>query len=366
MMLFSLGTRPDIIKMAAVIEEAKRRGVEFVLVHTGQHYDWEMSKSFFKELKLPDPDYNLGVRSGSHGEQTAKIIVRFEKVLTKEGPDIVVVDGDTNSAMGCSIAATKLKIPVGHVEAGCRSFDKTMPEEINRIIISDLAKVHFAPTRNCVSNLLSEGIEKKSIFLTGHPLVDLLEKLKPKIGTKITNQYRISPRGFYVITLHRDFNTDNKDRLKEILVALREIATKKPVIFPIHPRTRKMIREFGLQSLLGNITTLEPVGYLEMLDLIKNARAVLTDSGGIQQEAAILGTPCMTLRENTEWIETLSSSSNVLVGASLKKITETTRRLDNKYEAALKNMKNKHIFGKKGASKRIISLIVKSVNSDKT
>ncbi len=366
MIVFSLGTRPSIIKMATVILEARqRKNLEYSIVHTGQHYDWEMSKSFFEELDLPEPDYLLGVKSGSHGIQTSKVIARFEKVLSKEKPLIVVVDGDTNSAMGSCIAASKLKIPIGHIEAGCRSFDKSMPEEINRIVIADLANIHFAPTKNCVSNLLREGIHKKEVFLTGHPLVDLLYGMRNKIdNASILKKNNLKHREFYCVTLHRDFNTDNKARLKEILKALAEISKYRLVVFPIHPRTKKMIRSFGLENFLANIMTMKPIGYLEMLSLIKNARVVLTDSGGIQQECPLLGTPCITLRENTEWIETLSDNMNQLVGASHRKIVNTTLKLDKKYDLLLARLrKHKNLFGNVGASERIVNIIANFVKN---
>lgn len=358
--VISLGARPSIIKMARVISEARhRRNLESILVHTGQHYDWEMSASFFNELRLPDPDYDLNVRSGSHGRQTAKVIVGFENVLAKEKPDFVVVDGDTNSALGCAIASSKMKIPVGHVEAGCRSFDKTMPEEINRIIISHIASLHFAPTRNCVNNLRAEGIERKAIFLTGHPLVDLMLQLSDRIKrSKMMQEHSLHARGFYVVTLHRDFNTDNRDRLKAILQSVDKIAMSRPIIFPIHPRTGKNIFKFKLSSLLSRIIVSKPIGYLEMLGIMKNARAILTDSGGIQQEAAILGTPCITLRENTEWTETLMPMTNTLVGASARKIAAEVIKIEQAYSAGSDPKKTqRNIFGHQGASAMIIDTL---------
>jgi len=358
-----LGTRPEIIKMQPIIKEIKQRDCSLLtLIHTGQHYDWNMSDSFIKELEIPEPNIFLNVRSGLHGYQTARIITRSERALKKEKPNIVLVEGDTNSALGTAIAASKLKINVGHVEAGCRSFDKIMPEEINRILIADLASLHFAPTETCVKNLLNEGIPRKQIHLTGHPIVDLLDQVRNKINENQIDKFGLKPREYYLVTAHREENVDDKARFQSILEALSVLAESAPVIFPMHPHTLKSAKKFRAEPYLSNLKVVNPVSYFEALSLIKSARIVLTDSGGIQQEGALLGTPCITLRTSTEWVETIEHGVNFLA-KSKEEIITTAKRLENEHDTITKRfVQAKNIFGKPHVAARIVDILEKLYN----
>ena len=353
-----LGTRPELIKMQPVIREIlDRSSFEFVFVHTGQHYDWNMSSVFIEELELPEPDMFLNVKSGSQGSQTARIIARSEKVLKKERPDVILVQGDTNSALGAAIAASKLKLKIGHVEAGCRSFDKDMPEEINRVLIADLASFDFAPTRTCVENLLREGVEESQIHLTGHPIVDILIRIGDKITIDVLEKLALRPKEYYFVTVHREENVENRIKLGNMLEALSAVARSRPMVFPMHPHTHKSVRKFGVKSSLKNVSIIEPLGYLETLSLIKHARIVLTDSGGIQQEAALLGTPCVTLRARTEWVETVDCGVNFLAD-SKEDIIATVSSVESRYEKILKRFDSAHnIFGEPHVAARIVDVL---------
>jgi UDP-N-acetylglucosamine 2-epimerase (non-hydrolysing) len=311
-----LGTRPEIIKMAPIIRACIKRRVDFSIIHTGQHYSYSMDRIFFEELKLPVPQYHLEVGSGNHGEQTGKIMAGVERVYMDERPDIVLVQGDTNTVMAAALASSKLHIPVGHVEAGLRSFDRKMPEEINRVVADHVSSLLFAPTEVSKRYLLNEGIDEKNIFITGNTVVDAVyQHLEiARRDTKILNVMNMSKNTYFLVTAHRAENVDVKEELNGIITGLNRIQEKYnlPVIFPIHPRTRKMMDEFGLST--GKITITEPVGYLDFLNLEENARLILTDSGGLQEEACILNVPCVTLRENTERPETIDVGANVLSG----------------------------------------------------
>ena len=322
------------------------------LVHTGQHYDVNMSDSFFKDLSLPKPDVYLGVGSGTHGEQTGKILIEFEKALFKEQPDLVIVVGDVNSTLACTLAAVKLHIPVVHVEAGLRSFDRRMPEEINRIITDKLSDYLFTPSPEADENLAREGIPQGKIFLVGNIMVDsLLFNLEQAKKTKILEQlnliqnYYNNPHlqktDYCLLTLHRPRNVDRKESLTRIVQALLTISSRMPVLFPIHPRTRKQVKKFRIEScfefhssphldsedyyngncLKAKIHCFEPFGYLEFLNLMAHAKVVLTDSGGIQEETTVLGIPCITLRDTTERPITLTQGTNVLVKNDPQKIS---------------------------------------------
>lgn len=316
-----VGTRPELIKMEPVLRELKKRpGVELFFVHTGQHYDYNMSAVFIKELALPEPDIYLGVKVGLPGEQIARVVARSERVLRKLRPDMAMVLGDTHSALGAAIAAAKNGVAVGHVEAGCRSFEREMPEEQNRVLIADLATHNFAPTPNCQGNLLREGIAADSIHLTGHPIVDLLRRMAERLDDRLIRKWDLAPGEYYLVTAHRKDNVETAEKLRGILTAVGELSERKKAIFPVHPRTLKEIKRRHLWGLLKNCIVTEPLGYMESLALIRNASAVLTDSGGIQQEAAILGTPCITLRERTEWVETVKAGVNILAGHEASRI----------------------------------------------
>jgi UDP-GlcNAc3NAcA epimerase len=314
-----VGARPQFIKCAPVSHELRKEHQE-ILVHTGQHYDPEMSDVFFEDLRIPKPDYHLDVGSCSHGKQTGAILERVEDVLIKEIPDLVLVYGDTNSTLAGALAAAKLHIPVAHVEAGLRSFDRSMPEEINRVVTDHVSDFLFCPTPTAMVNLAKEGI-KQGRYMVGDVMVDALRHTTAMAEKKsrIIEKLGIRKGDYYVATVHRPANTDEQKNLTAIVDAFRE--SGKTIVFPVHPRTKKYLHAYGLwDSLAANITCIEPLGYIDMLHLMKHAKKILTDSGGIQKEAYVMGVPCITLRENTEWVETLMGGWNVLVGADKHKI----------------------------------------------
>jgi UDP-GlcNAc3NAcA epimerase len=384
-----VGARPQFIKAAAVnraiqkFNERKRRIYE-ILIHTGQHYDYLMDKVFFEELELPNPDYHLGVGSGSHAKQTGMMLERIEGVLEKEKPEMVIVYGDTNSTLAGALAAAKLNIPISHIEAGLRSHNRTMPEEINRLLTDHLSTLLFCPTTQSVKNLMKEGIkdgETKVVKKVGDVMYDsvlyyskmaekkstILKELGPLTPNSTLPTYRglgVGRRNpnYYLATLHRAENTDNPDRLKSILTALNEIGKKVPVILPLHPRTKKMMDAYHLFLKSPRVCLIKPVSYLNMLKLEKNATAILTDSGGVQKEAYWFRVPCLTLREETEWMETVRSGWNVLVGIEQKKIVQEIIHLEKKrlsekgtqYESI-----SKGIFGDGKASEKIIQTLLR-------
>ncbi|MGZ7048008.1 MAG: non-hydrolyzing UDP-N-acetylglucosamine 2-epimerase, partial [Methanobacterium sp.] len=305
-----IGTRPEIIKMAPVIDEMEKRKVEYILIHTGQHYDREMSDQFFIDLELRKPDYNIGVGSGSHGEQTANMIKGLEEVLIDEKPDLVLVQGDTNAVLSGSIVSSKLHIPVGHVEAGLRSYDKTMPEEINREVADVCSKIFFVPTEESAVNLILEGIHPKDIFITGNTIVDAcmrhleIAKKKANLPFKKNENDKI-----LTLTMHRAENVDNHSRFKSIVEALLELK-EVIIVFPAHPRTIKNLKKHDLLEKMDDadhIKLIKPVGYLDFLLLLSKSEIIMTDSGGLQEEAITLNIPCTTLRYNTERPETVEA-----------------------------------------------------------
>ncbi|MDA3798345.1 MAG: UDP-N-acetylglucosamine 2-epimerase (non-hydrolyzing) [Kiritimatiellae bacterium] len=318
-----VGARPNFMKMAPIIEALTQHSafIQHLLVHTGQHYDEKMSKSFFKDLGMPVPDINLEVGSGSHAEQTAKIMVEFEKVCLSENPDLVLVVGDVNSTMACTITAKKLGIKVAHVEAGLRSRDMSMPEEINRLCTDVLCDYLFTTDCFANGNLKAEGIAEEKIYFVGNVMIDTLLKHK-KMASELTltQALGLKAKEYAVLTMHRPGNVDDRGVLKGILDALKEISERLPIIFPIHPRTKKMIEKFGFQHYFNEtgdvegVWLTEPLGYLEFLHLNMNACLVLTDSGGLQEETTVLGVPCITMRPNTERPITCEVGTNVMVG----------------------------------------------------
>lgn len=314
-----LGVRPQFIKAAAVsraIQENFKDHIQEVIVHTGQHFDPNMSDSFFEQLNIPKPDYNLEISGGTHGDMTGKMLSSIEKILIDEKPDWVLVYGDTNSTLAGALAASKLHIPIAHVEAGLRSFNKEMPEEINRILTDHLSTLLFCPTETAISNLKNEGIEK-GVHNVGDVMYDVsLFYQKSKHSNSATCKHlNIETNGYALATCHRQENTDSLERLKNIVMALAEISQSMPVVFPLHPRTKKIIQEQNLISYLNNVIITEPLSFLEMMDLEQNARVIITDSGGVQKEAFFCNVPCVTMRDETEWTETISLGCNHLVGA---------------------------------------------------
>ena len=348
-----LGTRPEIIKMSPVIRACEREKLDYFILHTGQHYSYTMDKVFFEQLELPEAKYNLDVGSGKHGEQTGKILSGVEPVLQKEGPDVVLVEGDTNTVLAGALAATKLHIKVGHVEAGLRSYDRQMPEEINRVLTDHCSDYLFAPTENARKILLGEGISATKIFVTGNTIVDAVyQNLEIASGrNSVLNDLHPEQRNYFLVTAHRQENVDVRKRFEGIIKSLELLADEfgLPVIYPIHPRARKMMNHFGLKA--NGIEFIEPLDYLSFLQLEARAKLVLTDSGGVQEETCILGVPCVTLRDNTERPETLVVSSNVLAGTKAETIASKTKEMmdrDNNWE---------NPFGDGNAGKRIVGIL---------
>ncbi len=352
-----LGTRPEIIKMSPVIRECIKKRLNFSILHTNQHYSENLDKVFFKELNLPRPKYNLNVGSGTHAEQTAKILVGVEKILLKERPDIVLVEGDTNTVLAGALAAAKLHIKVGHIEAGLRSYYREMPEEINRILVDHCSDLLFTPTKETKDILLNEGIPRNKIFVTGNTIIDaVFQNLKlAEKKSKILEKLNLSKRGYFLMTAHRAENVDNESRLRGILKGV-EMTSEKfslPVIYPIHPRTRKMMKKFKLK-VSNKVRLLEPIGYLDFLKLENSAKLILTDSGGIQEEACAMRVPCVTLRDNTERPETIDVGSNLLSGANPLRILKSVSKMMNK------NRKWKNPFGSGKTAEKIIKIIQKN------
>ncbi|MDD1747239.1 MAG: UDP-N-acetylglucosamine 2-epimerase (non-hydrolyzing) [Methanomassiliicoccales archaeon] len=342
-----VGARPQFIKCAPLSKELRQRHEE-ILIHTGQHYDYEMSRVFFEELDIPEPNYDLGVGSGNHGLQTGKILIALEEVLLKEKPDLALVFGDTNSTLAGALAAAKIGIPVAHIEAGLRSFDRSMPEETNRVLTDHISELLFAPTRTAVLNLRAEGISK-GVHRSGDVMVDSLEAMKRTAlrRSKILERLGVEAERYSVMTVHRASSTESPENMKKIIAAIGKGGLR--TIFPIHPRTRKVLQEAGIMSRLpDNLTIIEPLGYLDMLMLMTNARSIITDSGGMQKEAFIVGVRCITLRTNTEWNETLVEGRNRLVGLDAKMIVEALTL------PPLKGAPRVHPFGMPGAAGRIV------------
>ena len=321
------GARPNFMKIAPIMWEIRRRGgISSFLVHTGQHYDAKMSELFFEQLRIPRPDIDLGVGSGSHAVQTAEVMKRIEPVIIEQKPDVLLVVGDVNSTIACTLAAVKLGVPVAHVEAGLRSFDRTMPEEINRILTDAISRWLFVSERSGIENLKREGITDDRIFFVGNVMIDtLLATRELAERSTVLDEMNLAPGRFAVLTLHRPSNVDHPEVLDGILGALQGLTDAMPIVFPVHPRTRKALsgRATGTAP---NLRMVDPLGYLEFMKLVGNARVVLTDSGGIQEETTVLGVPCITLRSNTERPATVTDGTNVLVGSDPQKIAAAWRQ----------------------------------------
>jgi len=322
-----VGARPQFIKLAP-LAGALAKKFRHVIVHSGQHYDPMMSDVFFRELTIPRVDYHLGVGSGTHGRMTGKILIGFEKIIRERKPHLVLVYGDTNSTLAGALAAAKEHVPLGHVEAGLRSYRKEMPEEVNRVLTDHVSELLFCPTRQARINLRAEGI-KKGLITSGDLMYELIDTLKARItaNRRVLAHFGLAPRDYLVLTLHRAGNVDSADSLEKVIGILGKI--DRPVLFPVHPRTRKNLTRFGLWkklTALNNVILSEPLSYLDNLSLLSGARAVLTDSGGIQKESTYLGTPVLTLRAETEWVETLRRG-NHLVGLSERKILSALKKI---------------------------------------
>lgn len=324
-----VGARPNFMKVAPVVEAMRRRATEFasLVVHTGQHYDAQMSGAFFRDLELPEPDVYLGVGSGSHAEQTAAVMQRFEPVVLSEQPDWVVVVGDVNSTLACALVCAKSGVRVAHVEAGLRSRDRTMPEELNRLVTDQLSDLLLTPSPDADENLLAENIPRERIRFVGNVMIDSLYAQLERAGRSRIREELGVGRGtdYAVVTLHRPSNVDERAPLERILSALEQISERLHVVFPAHPRTRRRLEEFGLtkrvEALAPRLSLIEPLGYLDFLRLYSGASLVLTDSGGIQEESTALSIPCLTLRENTERPITITHGTNRLVGTNTERIT---------------------------------------------
>jgi UDP-GlcNAc3NAcA epimerase len=353
-----VGARPNFVKLGPVHKSLKTLGIKHLIVHTGQHYDYEMSDIFFSDFELPKPDIHLGVGSGSSCFQLGEIIRRLENKLIDKQIDLVLVYGDTNSTLAGAICANKCNIKLGHIEAGLRSYDSSMPEEYNRILTDHLSNYLFAPTRNAANNLKKEKIRGK-VYYTGDLSVEIIEKTRSiSKKSEILDILNLKSKSYLLLTMHRAENTSSRDFFIELLQTF-EALKDKIIVFPIHPRTKKMFESFGLLDRLlkcFNVKTLLPVGYIDFIALLQNSLKVITDSGGIQKEAYLLNVPCITMRKNTEWVETIKGQWNVLTGVDSKKIVKAVRR-------QTPNSKNsKSVFGN-GRTSQVISELVSSIIS---
>jgi UDP-N-acetylglucosamine 2-epimerase (non-hydrolysing) len=330
--LIVVGARPNFMKAAPICAEMRRRPAEFSvkIVHTGQHYDAAMSDAFFADLGLPEPDFHLGVGSASHTVQTAKIMMAFEPIVEAERPDWVLVVGDVNSTMACSLVCAKMGVKVAHVEAGLRSGDRSMPEEINRIVTDAVADLLLTPSPDADENLKREGIPAEKIRFVGNVMIDsLFENLKRAEISVVREELGLAEGGYAVLTMHRPSNVDERDNLEPLVEALIEIAERVPIIFPVHPRTKTKIEEFGLNEQINasSLKLIEPLGYVDFLRLYSGARFVVTDSGGLQEETTALGIPCLTIRENTERPVTVTMGTNRVVGTNPDKLKSSAFEL---------------------------------------
>lgn len=342
-----VGARPQFIKLGPLSKKIRKNHCE-IIVHTGQHYSDNMSDSFFRELEIPNPDYNLEIGSDSHAKQTGRMLIGLEELYEKEKPDLVITFGDTNSTIAGALSASKLNIPVAHVEAGLRSFNKEMPEEINRILTDHCSELLFAPTKTAMKNLKKEGLINKS-YLTGDIMVDVLKDNieKIKFNSKLLKKLGLIPKKYCLLTLHRPYNVDNPNFIKRIFKTLSNI--EMDIVFPVHPRTKKMMQKFHIK-ISNNIKLIDPANYLDFICLENNASKIITDSGGVQKEAYILKVPCITTRPETEWIETVDSGWNILVGFNMKKLI-------NAVNSFVPNGEYKQLFGNGNCAEKIVNII---------
>ncbi len=327
-----VGARPNFMKIGPIVRAMNRYSqIEPVLVHTGQHYDEKMSKLFFEDLELPEPDIYLNVGSATHAQQTAKIMIEFEQVVEKERPDMVLVVGDVNSTAACSMVSAKMGVKIVHVEAGLRSFDRRMPEEINRIVTDALSDYLFVTEQSGIDNLKNEGVDESKIHFTGNVMIDsLIHFLEKAKNSGIRDRLKVNGHPYALVTLHRPSNVDVRENLTRLLDAFKLVEKDLKIVFPVHPRTRKMMKQFELDSVIDSMSGLiltDPIGYLDFMNLMQNATVVLTDSGGIQEETTYLGIPCVTMRENTERPVTVDVGTNILVGTNTDLVVENARKV---------------------------------------
>ena len=362
-----VGARPNFMKVAPLYREflKYKNKIKHIIVHTGQHYDEKMSKIFFDDLELPKPDIYLGVGSGTHSVQTAKIMVEFEKIVDEQKPDLAIVVGDVNSTLACSVVASKMFVPLVHVEAGLRSFDNTMPEEINRKVTDVLADMLFVTEKSGMENLSKEGIAPDKIHFTGNVMIDSLVQYREKSkNSNLLNELKLKSREYILTTIHRPSNVDQKENLQKILTIFDGFQTDIPIIFPMHPRTQKNIEMFGLKERFDNfknVKIVEPIGYLDFINLMANAKFVLTDSGGIQEETTYLGIPCITMRDNTERPITIEVGTNYMTGLNIEKVIEIGNNIING------NIKEHTIpqFWDGHAAERIVKIIIDYLENKK-
>jgi len=318
-----VGARPNFMKVAPIhkVFQKYSEKINHLICHTGQHYDAKMSKIFFEDLKLPEPDFYLGIGSGTHAEQTGKVMIEFEKILLKEEPDLVLVVGDVNSTIACSLTAAKLHIKTVHVEAGLRSFDREMPEEVNRVLTDSISELLFVTEKSGITNLKNEGVPEERVFFVGNVMIDnLTQHLEQTNRIPTLRDFNVKPGNFVLVTMHRPSNVDSDSQLQKIVHMLNSIAGKRKIIFPIHPRTRKNLESKQLiKSLNENVVLTEPIGYMDFLCLLRNAELIITDSGGIQEESTYLGVQCITTRKTTERPVTVEIGTNHLVGDDFEK-----------------------------------------------
>jgi len=351
-----VGARPQFIKAAMVVRGFHKYGdqIDHHLIHTGQHYDHQMSGSFFDELQLPEPEVNLGIGGGTHGQMTGRMLMRLEEVLSAAQPDWVVVYGDTDSTLAGALAAAKLYIPLAHVEAGLRSFNRRMPEEVNRVLTDHASQLLFCPTQTAVNNLAREGIVQH-VELVGDVMYDAAVYHRDRVSSSILDGLRVSPRSYFLATCHRSENTDDAERLRCIVAVLEMLGTAAPVLLPIHPRTRLRLEEFKI-GVPANVTVLPPCTYASMLALEANAIAVVTDSGGVQKEAYFFGVPCITMRSETEWTETVESGWNTLVGIDPQKALAAAKCAEG-----VRRLPRPALYGDGDAATKIVSALVSRV-----
>lgn len=351
-----IGARPQFIKEAVVHKELKKEGIKEVLVHSGQHYDVNMSDIFFVTLGIRKPDYFLDVGSGKHGEMTGKIMIEFEKVVIDEKPDVILVYGDTNTTLAGALVGAKLKVPVAHVEAGLRQEPKDMPEEINRVITDRVSSILFCPSMLAVENLRKENI-LNGVYFVGDVMYDLYKVMEPKFEYEVYEALNLPKDNYVVVTLHRDFNVDDREKFEQILRGISKVAEALPVVFPIHPRTQKRVKEFGLTKYLEKMIVLEPLDYLNLMGLVKRSKKIITDSGGLQKEAYFAGKQALVIMPDTSWRELVDVGWNVLIDSS-----DLCEQLP---DLVLSNRETEYysdIYGKGDAGKRIVGFLKANID----